>query len=924
MGVKMWRWLFILFFFFYGVDKIDCSKTVVTIGVLLEDLTSQINIPLNSTIYKKNMFDQRAYFSTKMMQVSSTDNFEASLTLCSLLDSDLGVVAVYSDSTKTIPILESTCTFFEIPFFITNWKSPSPIKRDPDEVRALINFFPEAELFAKGLADIVRSLQWSSFIIVYENEEGLIRMQEILKLQELNPDVKKNNILVMQLGPGPDYRPLLKKIRNTTEDNIILDCNTDKIMTVLTQAKGVGMLELHNRYFITSLDAHTLDFSYLNTTSNITSIRLHDPKSDDFLNTVHRWELTEFENHNRRVPLDPLSIKTETVLFHDAVLLLTDTVNAMSIKPGINISPLSCNGTETSQDGFTLRKYMLINTPSMTLSGPLKFNDEGGRIDFNIHVVDNIDDTVIATSYAANNSLVLHRDYNQTMDAAVLNLQKITVIVSSRIGEPYLMHRQASYEGEILTGNNRYEGYSMDLIAGIAKIIGFNFQFEITEKYGNYDPAERRWNGLIGEILEKRAHLAVCDLTITPERREVVDFSMPFMTLGIAILYKGEVEKATDMFKFLEPFSTSVWIYTATLYLIISIVLYFIARMTPGDWENPHPCEENPEELENIWDIKNCFWLTLGSIMTQGCDILPKGISSRLAVGMWWFFSLIMTSSYTANLAAFLTKANLEPPIDSAEALSKQTKIKYGLLSGGSTESFFANSNFSTYQRMWLNMQQAKPSVFEPSNDDGVQRVRNTKNALYAFLMESTQIEYVIQTKCDLKKVGDLLDSKSYGIAMPMNSPYRSAINKAVLKMQEAGELVELKTRWWEKNRKEKRCSEQDTGDETDSLKLGISNLGGVFLVLGVGIAMSCAFAIVEFLWNCRNISVEEHITYMQALKLELKFACNVFITKKRVKPLLSEASSSESDKNEENKNDSKSMIHSILQSAESKLNIVH
>lgn len=56
------------------------------------------------------------------------------------------------------------------------------------------------------MADIVRSLQWSSFIIVYENEEGLIRMQEILKLQELNPDVKKNNILVMQLGPGPDYR----------------------------------------------------------------------------------------------------------------------------------------------------------------------------------------------------------------------------------------------------------------------------------------------------------------------------------------------------------------------------------------------------------------------------------------------------------------------------------------------------------------------------------------------------------------------------------------------------------------------------------------------------------------------------------------------------------------------------------------------
>ncbi|CAG9860405.1 unnamed protein product [Phyllotreta striolata] len=917
------RFLFCLIF--YQLHYNEGSKAVVTIGVLLQELASQINIPLNSTIYKKNMFDQRAYFSTKILKVSPSDNFEASQTLCTLLDSDLGVVAVYSDSSRTTPILESTCTFFEVPFITTSWKAPSPAKRNPEEVRAMINFFPEAELFAKGLAEIVRSLQWPSFIIIYENEEGLIRMQEILKLQEINPDSKKNNIVVMQLGPGPDYRPLLKKIHNTTEDNIILDCEVDKILPILTQANSVGMLGLHNRYFITSLDAHTLDFSNLNTTANITTIRLHDPKSDDFLNTVHRWELTEFENHNRRVPLDPYSIKTETVLFHDAILLLTDTVNAMTIKPGINIKPLACNGTETSDDGFTLRKYMLINTPSMTLTGPLKFNDEGGRTDFNIHVVDIIDDSVIATWHAGNESMELHRNYNQTFDAAVSNLQKITVIVASKIGEPYLMLRQPSYEGEILTGNNRYEGYSMDLIAGIAKFIGFNFQFEITDKYGNYDYKEKRWNGLIGELLEKRAHLAVCDFTITPERREVVDFSMPFMTLGIAILHKSQTEKPIDMFKFLEPFSTRVWLYTGTLYLVISIVLFFISRLTPGDWENPHPCEDDPEELENIWDIKNSLWLTLGSIMTQGCDILPKGISSRMAVGMWWFFSLIMTSSYTANLAAFLTKANLEPAIDSAEALSKQTKIKYGLVKGGSTESFFRNSNFSTYQRMWLSIQQTKPSVYEDSNADGVLRVQTTKLAQYAFLMESTQIEYEIETKCDLKQIGEKLDSKSYGIAMPMNSPYRSAINKAVLVMQESGELGDLKTKWWKTKRKEASCDNQKSGEEEDANKLGIANLGGVFLVLGVGIAMACVFALIEFLWNCRNISVEEHITYKQAFMLELKFACNILITKKRVKPLLSEeGSSQQSDKSAENKNGNKSIINSILHSAGSNLNIVN
>jgi ionotropic glutamate receptor len=34
--------------------------------------------------------------------------------------------------------------------------------------------------------------------------------------------------------------------------------------------------------------------------------------------------------------------------------------------------------------------------------------------------------------------------------------------------------------------------------------------------------------------------------------------------------------------------------------------------MAPGDWENPHPCDRHPDELENIWDLKNSLWLTLG------------------------------------------------------------------------------------------------------------------------------------------------------------------------------------------------------------------------------------------------------------------------------------------------------------------------
>ena len=62
-------------------------------------------------------------------------------------------------------------------------------------------------------------------------------------------------------------------------------------------------------------------------------------------------------------------------------------------------------------------------------------------------------------------------------------------------------------------------------------------------------------------------------------------------------------------------------------------------------------------------------------------------------------------------------------------------------------------------------MENKKPSVFVRSYDEGVNRV---KEGNYAFLMESSMLDYYVQRNCNLTKIGGELDSKSYGIATPM------------------------------------------------------------------------------------------------------------------------------------------------------------
>lgn len=69
---------------------------------------------------------------------------------------------------------------------------------------------------------------------------------------------------------------------------------------------------------------------------------------------------------------------------------------------------------------------------------------------------------------------------------------------------------------------------------------------------------------------------------------------------------------------------------------------------------------------------------------------------------------------------------------------------------------------------MWTQMINTEPTVFETTNKDGVKRVRTSKG-LYAFLMESSTLEYEMERHCDLIQVGRWLDTKGYGIAMPLS-----------------------------------------------------------------------------------------------------------------------------------------------------------
>ena len=53
-----------------------------------------------------------------------------------------------------------------------------------------------------------------------------------------------------------------------------------------------------------------------------------------------------------------------------------------------------------------------------------------------------------------------------------------------------------------LFGNDRYEGFAIDIIEELAKIEGFNYTFEVGGTTGAKDKGPGKWTGMRGQIID--------------------------------------------------------------------------------------------------------------------------------------------------------------------------------------------------------------------------------------------------------------------------------------------------------------------------------------------------------------------------------------------------------------------------------------
>ncbi|XP_056296034.1 glutamate receptor 3-like [Pseudoliparis swirei] len=854
----------------------------------------------------QNSTEKPFHLNYNVDNLESSNSFSVTHAFCSQFSRGVYAIFGFYDK-KSMNTLTSFCgalhTSFVTPSFPTD-----------NEVQFVIQMRPALR---GAVLSLLAHYKWQKFVYLYDTDRGFSVLQAIMEAAVAN-NWQVTARSVSGTTDAAEFKRIIEEMDRRQEKRFVIDCEVNRINTILEQVVTLGRNSRGYHYILANLGFTNVSLDKVFAGgANISVFQVVNPENPVVTQFMQRWErLDEREfPEARNTPL-----KYTSALTHDAILVIAEAFRYLRrqrvdcfhygeegtlrglLERGdrrqlVRAAGPSGAASRHTSVGARLRRLPLLRqqdcnmaslrrppipaeclSVSLSLSlclslsvclsvclpvcpswqvrvqgmtGNIQFDNYGRRVNFTIDVYEM--KTGGPRKMGFWNEFVRLVNTAEPPAANESSVENRTIVVTTIMEAPYVMYKKNYMH---LDGNDRYEGYCVDLASEIAKHVGIKYKLSIVMdgKYGARDPETKMWNGMVGELVYGRADIAVAPLTITLVREEMIDFSKPFMSLGISIMIKKPQKSKPGVFSFLDPLAYEIWMCIVFAYIGVSVVLFLVSRFSPYEWNLDEQDEakdpQGPPEPPNDFGIFNSLWFSLGAFMQQGCDISPRSLSGRIVGGVWWFFTLIIISSYTANLAAFLTVERMVSPIESAEDLAKQTEIAYGTLDSGSTKEFFRRSKIAVYEKMWSYMKSAEPSVFVKTTPDGVARVRKSKGK-FAFLLESTMNEYIEQRKpCDTMKVGGNLDSKGYGVATPKGSALGNAVNLAVLKLNEQGLLDKLKNKWWY-DKGECGSGGGDSKDKTSALSL--SNVAGVFYILVGGLGLAMMVALIEFCYKSRQ-----------------------------------------------------------------------
>ncbi|KAI8426241.1 hypothetical protein MSG28_005153 [Choristoneura fumiferana] len=361
-------------------------------------------------------------------------------------------------------------------------------------------------------------------------------------------------------------------------------------------------------------------------------------------------------------------------------------------------------------------------------------------------------------------------------------------------------------------------GFCIDLLQQLAEQLGFTYELSRVEdgRWGTLHNS--KWNGLIADLVNKRTDMVLTSLIINSDREAVVDFSVPFMETGVAIV----VAKRTGIISptaFLEPFDTASWMLVGAVAIqAATFSIFFFEWLSPSGFD----CStgQNSKRVpQNRFSLCRTYWIVWAVL----------------------FQAMVFLAIYTANLAAFMITreefhelSGLDDPRIS-RPLAIRPPLKFGTVPWSHTDATLAKY----FREPHAYMAQYNRSTVSA----GVSGVLTAE--LDAFIYDGTVLDYLVSQDedCRLLTVGSWYAMSGYGLAFTRNSKYLSMFNKRLLDLRSNGDLERLR-RYWMTGTCKPNKQEHKSSDP-----LALEQFLSAFLLLMAGILLAALLLLLEHVY---------------------------------------------------------------------------
>ncbi|CAA6670290.1 unnamed protein product [Spirodela intermedia] len=348
------------------------------------------------------------------------------------------------------------------------------------------------------------------------------------------------------------------------------------------------------------------------------------------------------------------------------------------------------------------------------------------------------------------------------------------------------------------TGKLVVSGFAIEVFEAALEQLPYAFPVEYFQLHRPDGMPSPKYNDLVRQVFEQKFDGLVGDVTITANRSNYADFTLPYTTSAVSMVVPLRDDRRMSAWIFMRPLSGTLWIVSGAFFVFTGLVVWILEHRVNDDFRGPLGHQ-----------IGTASYFIFSTLVFSHKEKMVSNLS-RVVVIIWVFVVLVLQSSYTASLTSMLTFKEL---------IRREEYVGY--LRNSFTRGVLLEEGFKEEKlKPFKSPEEYREALSKGSRNGGVG----------AIVDEIPYLRFFLKDHCnDYTMAGPRYKAGGFGFVFPKGSPLVPDLSRAILEIAEGDRMVTIEKRWFGDL---ESCVFQESSLTSDSLNF--ANFWGLFLITGV------------------------------------------------------------------------------------------